>query len=159
LYAEAVRCILPVGLEIKTEIPDHNQRRCQVRTRLVVLVGFVALLAGVSAYGQVPESLQATIPYQFTAEGKVYAAGEYTFARDVAASSFTIRGPGKVSGLAVVITRLAGAIHTTPADAHLVFDTIGQTYYLSEIWIPGQDGFLLNSTKEKHEHRIVNVPL
>jgi hypothetical protein len=129
-----------------------------VRTRLVVLVGFVALLAGVSAYGQTAASLKATIPFQFTAGGKVYPAGEYTLDRDALAQIFTIKGPGNVSGLAMVSTRLAGAIHTTPADAHVVFDTIGQTYYLSEIWIPGEDGFLLHSTKEKHEHRIVNVP-
>ena len=130
-----------------------------MRTRLVALVGFVTLLAVVCAYGQVAESLKATVPFQFTAEGKVYPAGEYKFLLDVKApTTFTIQGPGNVGGVAMVITRLAAGIHTTPADAHLVFDKIGQTYDLSEIWLPGEDGFLVHSTKEKHEHRIVNVP-
>jgi hypothetical protein len=129
-----------------------------VRTRLAVLVGFVALLAVVSAYGQLTQSTKGTIPFQFTAAGTVYPAGEYRFVEDETGLSFRIEGPGNVRGLALVLTRLAGGIHTTPADAHVVFDKIGETYYLSEIWIPGQDGFLLHSTKEKHEHRIVNVP-
>ena len=129
----------------------------QVRTRLVVLVGFVTLLAVVSAYGQT-ESLKATIPFQFTAGSKVYPAGEYTFTPSTGQETFTITGPANVSTVVPVITRLGGAIHTTPQDAHVVFDQLGDTYFLSEIWIPWGDGYLLHSTKEKHEHRTVNVP-
>ncbi len=129
----------------------------QVRTRLVVLVGFVGLLAAVSAYGQT-ETVKGTIPFQFTAEGKVYPAGEYTFTLNNMQDSFTIRGPQHVTGGAMVLTRLAAGIHTTPQDAHIVFDKLADTYVLSEIWIPGMDGFVLHVTKEKHQHRIVNVP-
>jgi hypothetical protein len=136
----------------------RTRRRFQVRTRFLVLVGFLALLPVVSAYGQAGTGVEATIPFQFTAHGKVFPAGQYNFTPDTAQKTFTIRGPGNVGGLAPFITRLAAGIHTTPADAHVVFDQIGDTYFLSEIWIPGEDGFLLNVTKEKHEHRIVNVP-
>ena len=59
----------------------------------------------------------------------------------------------------MVLTRTAGAIHNTPADAHLVFDKVGEAYTLSEIWFPGTDGYMLNILKEQHEHRVVDVPV
>ena len=58
-----------------------------------------------------------------------------------------------------VLTRLAAGIHTTKQDAHVVFDKVGDKYTLSEIWIPGIDGFVLNMIKETHEHKILNVPI
>ncbi len=127
-----------------------------MRARLLVLIGILALLPVVSAYGQ--EKVKANVPFQFTAEGKVYPAGEYTFTPDELGQSISLTGPANVSGYAMVITRLAGEMHTTPEDAHVVFDKVGDSYFLSEIWITGEDGYLLNSTKEKHTHRIINVP-
>ena len=63
----------------------------------------------------------------------------------------------KDMAVAQVLTRLAAGMHTSPADGHVVFDKIGDVYTLAEIWIPGQDGYVLAVTKAKHEHRIVNV--
>ncbi len=57
------------------------------------------------------------------------------------------------------MTRLSGEIHTTPQDAHLVFDKVGDTYLLSELWIPGEDGYLLQITKGAHEHIVLNIKL
>jgi hypothetical protein len=121
----------------------------------------LAVLPVVSAYGQQQTQVKADIPFQFTAGGKVYPAGEYTFTGGggTQGEKFTILGPGNASGLVVVLTRTAGGIHTTPEDAHVVFDVTGDTHTLSEIWIPGVDGYVLHVTKEKHTHKIVNVPL
>ena len=127
-----------------------------MKRRLLVLSCLFTLLTVVSAYGQWG-AVKADIPFQFTAGGKAYPAGDYTFTRE-GASTFKIAGPGKVAGLAVFITRLAAGIHTTPADAHVVFDVTGDTHTLSEIWIPGEDGYMFNVTKEKHTHKIVDVP-
>jgi hypothetical protein len=57
-----------------------------------------------------------------------------------------------------VQTRLGAAIHTTKQDSHIVFDKVGEVYTLSEVWIPGTDGWLLFSTKGKHEHKTIDVP-
>jgi hypothetical protein len=57
-----------------------------------------------------------------------------------------------------IVTTLAAAMHTTPRDAHVVFDRIGNSRVLSEIWISGMDGLSLVATKEEHEHEILNVP-
>jgi hypothetical protein len=49
-------------------------------------------------------------------------------------------------------------MHTTPEDAHIVFDVVGDKHMLSEIWIPGEDGYLLLATKGKHGHKVINIP-
>ena len=63
----------------------------------------------------------------------------------------------KNSTLVPILTQLAGAMHTTPQDAHVVFDVVDGTHYLSEIWMPGEDGYLVLATKGKHEHRLINI--
>ena len=71
--------------------------------------------------------VEATIPFAFNVEGKVLPAGQYEFT--------------PAANLATLI----------------VFDKVGDVFTLSEIWVPGLDGFMLHMTKEAHEHRIVNV--
>lgn len=127
-----------------------------MKKRILMTVGFVAVLAVVLAYGQ-PASIKAIIDFQFTAGGKVFPAGDYQFTRDTIAPVFRVQGEGKNFALAPVITRLAAAMHTTPQDSHLVFDKVGDTYMLSEIWVPGEDGYVLLITKGEHTHKVVNV--
>jgi hypothetical protein len=37
------------------------------------------------------------------------------------------------------------------------FTVVGNTYALSEVWIPGVDGYVLQVTRGKHTHKVVNV--
>jgi hypothetical protein len=69
----------------------------------------------------------------------------------------TYFGSSKETATGLVLTRMAAGIHTTPRDAHVVFDKVGDQYWLAEIWIPGEDGIDLHNTTLKHEHRIINV--
>jgi hypothetical protein len=131
-----------------------------MKTRIMLALGLVALLGVGSAYAAqlTAEVLKAKIDFQFTAGGKVLPAGDYEFRLDEGqVPVFRIQGQGKTGALANVITRLAAEIHTTLQDAHVVFDKVGDTYTLSEIWIPGVDGFLLQITKGKHEHKVINI--
>ncbi len=128
-----------------------------MKMKIAVTIGLVALLTAAFGLAQTVQSLRANIPFQFIVEGKALPPGEYNFIRNE--GSFQVvsvkKGP---SAVALVITTLGGGIHTTPQDAHIVFDKVGDSYFLSEIWIPQMDGFLLNATKEKHEHRTINIP-
>jgi hypothetical protein len=126
-----------------------------VKTKILVTVSFLTLLAVVSAYGQ--NAITANIAFQFTAGGKMLPAGQYQFIRDANDKTFRIAGPKGASALVPIMTRLGAAIHTSPQDSHIVFDKVGESYTLSEIWIPGQDGYMLNMMKEKHEHRTVDT--
>jgi hypothetical protein len=55
-----------------------------------------------------------------------------------------------------VVTRLARRNGSSDDNGPtLVFDRVGKTHALSEVWLPGQDGYLVKGTPEKHEHDIV----
>ena len=124
---------------------------------LVMLISM--LLVAVFAFGQVRTISRAKIPFAFSVESTVLPAGEYEFSEN-GNTDIIVRSTarGGASAMNPIITRLAAGIHTTPQDAHIVFDKVGDSYTLSEIWVPGEDGFMLHATKGKHEHRIMDVP-
>ena len=106
-----------------------------------------------------PKSIRASIPFQFTVEKAVLPAGQYVFRRnsandDVINIVSDDKGP---SAVALAVTRLGAGVHTTLENAHVVFDKVGNDYFLSEVWFPEIDGYLLRVTKGKHEHRTVDV--
>ncbi len=127
-----------------------------MKTRILLAAVILGGLGLISAYGQM-ESIKTTVDFSFSVGGKVLPAGQYEFSRSAEVLIFRVQGEGMNAAEAPVLTRLAGAIHTTPEDAHIVFDKVGDAYILSEIWIPGEDGFLLAVTKEPHEHIVINV--
>ena len=129
-----------------------------MKTNIAIAISLAVLLVAGVGMAQT-QLVRAQIPFEFKAAGKVFPAGEYSFNYDIAKLFVSVQGTSKGSAALVpIITTLAGATHTTPKDAHVVFDKIGNDHYLSEIWISGTDGMDLLSTKEKHEHEIVNVP-
>jgi hypothetical protein len=38
-----------------------------------------------------------------------------------------------------------------------VFDVVGDSYILSEIWLPAGDGYLVAATKGPHTHKTVKA--
>ena len=124
--------------------------------RIKILVASLFLFSTVAAtFAQ--KSLQANIPFAFKVGDKQLPAGNYQFTRDTNDQSIRVVSQ-KDSAVTLVLTRLAAGIHTTPQDAHVVFDKMGEQYWLAEIWIPGIDGFDLHNMTEKHEHRIIDMP-
>jgi hypothetical protein len=129
-----------------------------MKTNMAIAVSLAILL--IAGFGMAQtQTVRAQIPFEFAAAGKVFPAGEYAFNYDPGRLFVSVQGTEKGSAALVpIVTMLAGAMHTTPKDAHVVFDKIGNKRYLSELWISGMDGIDLLTTKEKHEHEIVNVP-
>jgi hypothetical protein len=127
-----------------------------MKTKIMLAMGLLLLLAVASGYGQT-SSVKAKIDFPFTVASKVFPAGEYEFRPDNSALTFRVQGEGKVGTMAPILTRLSGEMHTSPQDAHLVFDVVGNTYLLSEIWLSGQDGYLLLATKGPHTHKVINI--
>ncbi|MHB8095898.1 MAG: hypothetical protein ACYDH0_13280 [Candidatus Aminicenantales bacterium] len=126
-----------------------------MKAKVFVTVGIFAFLALMSVYGQ-QSMIKATLDFPFMVGNKTLPAGPYEFVRDADAQSFAVRG-GNTTAVIGIITRFARELHTTPQDAHVVFDVVGGTYMLSEIVIPGEDGYMLLATKEKHEHKVMNI--
>lgn len=127
-----------------------------MKKKIFLFLALVLSFAVMSAYGQMM-SLKATIDFPFMVKDKALPAGEYMFVREPSGMLFKVQGAGDNFALAMVVTLISKEIHTTPVDAHIVFDKVGDSFILSEIWIPGQDGFLMATTGGTHVHKVLNV--
>jgi hypothetical protein len=117
-------------------------------------VALVIALSPAVASGQ--ESVSASIPFRFMAAGKTHEPGEYLLRVNTDQQSWTLATAKGTSTVAVVVTRLAANGNPGSGD-RLVFDKVGDTYYLSEVWPQTEDGYLLHVTKERHTHHVVKL--
>jgi hypothetical protein len=129
---------------------------------LAVLTALAFVLVGGVAWASAQASFKVT--FAIKAAGKSLAAGEYTISK-AADGGLVLRqeGTGKETPLAV-IERIA-APAPPPAAPQLVFDEVGDfapsyteyitVYVLSEVWLPGEDGFRVHLTKGAHKTRTV----
>ncbi len=128
-----------------------------MRTRILFAGSLVLLLAGTFVYAQ--HTITAKIDFPFMVEAKVLPAGNYEFVGQDSQSgveAFNVMSAGKVVAMVKVVTWLASEMH--PAEsAYLVFDVVGDKHFLSEIWVTGEDGYLVHATKGKHTHKVVNI--
>jgi len=118
------------------------------KPKLVVLA--FALLAftmvGSVAYAQ---AVVANIDFPFKAGKTTFPAGKYSINQSPE-EELTIRSMDTGKGVIVPFTT-----RLSPREdnaALVVFDKDGDQYYLSEIYMPGIDGFALTGAPGKHTH-------
>lgn len=121
-----------------------------------VALSLIVLLAVSIAYS-LPFTIKANIDFPFTVQGKMFMAGMVEFTRDDAGAVFRVEGKDKMGVLAPIITRLSKEMHAWANESYLVFDKVGENYFLSEIWVPGEDGYLMLATQGEHTHKIVEM--
>jgi len=126
----------------------------------LIVVSSVALLAGsFSVYAQKNGGeVVAKIAFEFKAGDKTLPAGSYKITRRSASAPSLVISPekGGENTILPVITRLAqSSLASTEKTGNLVFDNVGGTRVLSEVWMPGQDGFLVSTSKDEEKHEIV----
>jgi hypothetical protein len=121
---------------------------------LVAAVGLVLAASPAVTYAQ--EALVANVPFPFIAAGRTHDAGEYRLAVSENKEELTLTPMKGPATIALVQSRLAVINSPEQAD-RVVFDKVGNTYYLSELWLPGQDGFLMYAAKEAHTHHMVKI--
>ncbi len=124
--------------------------------RTVVALAVMVSLAGSAAMAFAQDTLMAEIPFSFTLKGRMYQAGKYDLNVKSDDMVIELNGPAKNSGVAPVLTRLS-APDTQATEGRLVFDKTNNTYHLSEVWFPGQDGYLLSAMKGKHTHHTIRA--
>ena len=122
-------------------------------------LGIAALsLLGVASLAFAQEDvLEANVPFAFHINSQTFPAGQYELRIDWADRRVTVIGGQHAPAIELFLTTLAASPHTTPTDAHLVFDKVGTAYTLSELWAPGVDGILLHATEGKHEHEVLHA--
>ncbi len=120
--------------------------------RILAVVLGLALLGGAAiAYAQITAATMSfETPFAFRVGGQTYQPGTYSLRISDDQTNFTVgpaKGPEHVS---LFVSRLGEP--EAMADARLVFDKVGEQYYLSEVWMPGQEGYLVYAAREKHTH-------
>jgi len=120
--------------------------------RWLMAFTIVTFFAVGPAFGQTGPVMRAEIPYEFTVASKVLPAGTYTFSVDNLGLRVDSATGGGVH--AHIITRLSGPTESF-RDGSLIFDKTGGARILSEVWIPGTDGLLLQNVPKDHSRDIV----
>jgi hypothetical protein len=117
-----------------------------------VVVGVVALgLAGSIAWAAAAVSVD--IPFSFIVKDKEMPAGRYEI-REQGEASLALRSDKSGQVLVPVIERLAD---TGGKEPKVIFDKMSDgKSYLSEVHIPGGDGFLVGIAKGKETHVTVS---
>jgi hypothetical protein len=150
-----------VGLNVTARMENRQSRVRQIKTGggmnkqlLTVLAMAVAIgLVGVPALAQ---KAVVKIPFSFVAGDRELPAGTYSIRPEMETQNrLTIRNQDTGDSIMVpVITRLAdkGA-----KELELVFDKAGDKSYLSEVYIPGVDGYHLKGAPGQHTHVKVMV--
>jgi hypothetical protein len=105
-----------------------------------------------------------TIPFKFQAGGKKFPAGEYSVAQKGDGQVTLRKEPG---GEEVLIPFKERLPQPDPplAEPQLIFDAVGNfepsyteyvtDYLLAEVWLPGEEGFLIHTTKGAHQNKII----
>jgi hypothetical protein len=129
-----------------------------MKTKILLMASVIGLLAASFGFAQVDQLIRVNVPFSFMVGKKALPAGEYNFAPNSLneAIEVTPAKKGESGADAIVLTQLASEVQNV-GSGHVVFDRIGNTYFLSEVWIPEMDGFLVNAPKVKHTHRVIKA--
>jgi len=123
--------------------------------RVAVAAVASVLLLGIALAQAAPVTVN--IGFGFVAGGKSMPAGKYQIDIKSASGPVILRGDAKDSeAILQVMTRLGR--HDNDLEPELVFDKIGPALHLSEIWVAGEDGYLVLGTQEKHDHVVLGGP-
>lgn len=114
-------------------------------------VGVLALGLAVST-AWASGAISVNIPFSFMVKDKEMPAGQYEIRAEGDQSKLVVKGTS-VTVLVPVIERLAD---TGAKQPKIVFDKIlNGTAVLSEVHMPGQDGFLVGVATAKESHVVV----
>ena len=115
---------------------------------LVVTSSFLAIAGASPAQAQVVDTIVANIPFGFMVRGTKLPAGQYTIKRldSVNPSAMEIRSAEGAERLLFLVGS-AQAV-TSPGQTKLIFDQVGDQYFLSEIFEAGdRSGVELNKSR------------
>ena len=130
---------------------------CRAKIGTMMVMSLFTILALTSAYGQsTSQPVLFKVPFKFSAGGKTFPGGQYQINHEPKSEYVTIHDASGAITKLKVITLLAR--EASAAQYRIVFDKVGDAHFLSEVWVPGQDGLLVHSTEGSHGHESVANP-
>ena len=133
--------------------------------RLAVLTIAIAAFAALSAAAPVQAQSVFKVPFNFESGGKKFPAGNYVVTRTGDGQvTFQQVATGKES--VVPFTQELTPAEPPASEPRLIFDEVGNfepsyteyftVYVLAEVWLSGQEGYLIHTTKGAHKNQTVN---
>lgn len=116
----------------------------------IVAAAFVAL--GVSQVAGAQTQYDFKISSSFVANGKTLPAGNYVFSVNPAGDVVTLESKDTKGSSALLAVETRISERKPLAEPEVVFDKLNSQLLVSELLIPGEDGYLLLVTKAKHTH-------
>jgi hypothetical protein len=124
------------------------------RTLLTIFAAaFVAL--GVSQVASAQTQYDFKIANSFVANGKTFAPGTYTFSANPAGDVITVEPKDTKGSTALLTVETRISERKALTEPEVVFDKLNGQLLVSELLVPGEDGYLLLVTKAKHTHESV----
>jgi hypothetical protein len=112
-----------------------------------------------AAYVIGDDAIIAEVPFEFTCDDQSFAPGTYLVVHRVNPfPSLRLESSDGKAGLLLLATvRIGRPPGLSPPRASLVFDKVGENHFLTEVWLPGRDGYRIRSTKQEHERVVVDA--
>src|SRR6185295_14205658 len=104
---------------------------------IVVASSLVALSSGTAARAQVVDSIVADIPFAFTIRNTTMPPGEYTIKRAYALSEGVMEISSTSGHERMAFLVDTAYLNKGPNQTELIFDRVGDQYFLSEIFEAG----------------------
>ena len=122
---------------------------------LVVAGVCVVALALASSLAWAASSVFVDTPFSFMAKDTTMPAGRYEIRPDSDMTNLVIRSSGGSGGRTVTVPVIERLADTGAKESRVVFDKVEGKRYLSEVHIPGMDGFLVGIAKGKETHEVL----
>jgi len=103
-----------------------------------VVALFVATLAAVSVHAQSAGNATISIPFEFVAGGKTFAAGDYYVTRNFDGSRAVLRIQSKIDHASIFLATHPVQSADIQDATKLVFNKYGQQHFLSQVWTAGR---------------------
>jgi hypothetical protein len=107
--------------------------------RRLALSGLLVLLVGGMVFAQSEPRIIANIPFAFFAGNMTYPAGQYTIDRPNSNDPDLLLIRSADNHVALFLNAQDIQARQMPDKSELVFDKIGNDYFLSQIWMAGED--------------------
>ena len=130
-----------------------------MKLKLPIAVVVITILATTLAYGQSSSRVMArlSVPFKFVILKKEMPAGTYEILkRSGTSADLALRNSETGTTLNLTIIERLAHEGKESDKGRFVFNMVGDQRYLSEFWPSGGgDGYLLQVTKQEHQHEIV----
>jgi len=113
---------------------------------------FVLSMSGKALYAQ---SVTVDVPFEFKAGNKDFAAGSYKI-QPMKQSPNTLSFRNMKTGDTTLVPFVTRLSPRDPSKGTAVFDKQSNQSYLSEVYLPGLDGFHLQGAPGEHTHAVLS---